>query len=72
MHQARLYVALAGFGFLLLEALNYDATLLAVRLGLTVQGGEGAIALAGLIVALACVAFGLRALSRSRLDGAST
>ena len=47
-------------------AVLYDATLVTAALGLPVQGGEGAVAVAGLGASLAAAVFGIRELRRAR------
>ena len=56
---------LVAAAILLAAAVVYGATLPTVALGLPVQGGEGAVAAAGLGTALAVIAFGVRELWRA-------
>ena len=59
--------ALVAIGIAVFAAVAHDATLVADALGAPAQGGEGVIAVAGLTIAIAAVACGLRGLWPARL-----
>ena len=67
MNRPPLSAAPATPGLAVSAAVAYDATLIADALGVQVQGGEGAVAMAGLIIVIAAVACGLRGLWPTRL-----
>ncbi len=59
--------ALVFIGIAVFAAVAHDATLVADALGAPAQGGEGVVAVAGIAVAFAAVASGLRSLWPTRL-----
>ena len=67
MKRTHLSAALVSLGMAVFAAVAYDATLIADAIGVQVQGGEGAVAMAGLIIVIAAVACGLRGLWPTRL-----
>lgn len=62
MSHKHVSAALVVIGIAVFAAVAYDATLIADALGAPAQGGEGVVAMAGLGIAFAAVAFGLRGL----------
>lgn len=70
MHRRGVSFALVAIGLAVFAAVAYDARLLANMFGLPAQGGEGAVAMVGLITALVVVASGLRGLRIARLRAA--
>ena len=62
MSHKHVSTALVAIGIAMFAAVAYDATLIADALAVQVQGGEGAVAVAGLALAIAAVACGLRGL----------
>ena len=71
MSHKHVSTALVAIGIAMFAAVAYDATLIADALAVQVQGGEGAVAVAGLALAIAAVACGLRGLwpARWRVSG---
>lgn len=71
MSHKHVSAALVAIGIAVFAVVAYDATLIADALGVQVQGGEGAVAVAGLSIAIAAVACGLRGLwpARFRVGG---
>ena len=67
MNRKHVSAALVAIGIAVFAAVAYDATPIADALGMQVQGGEGVIAVAGLTIAIAGVACGLRGLWPARL-----
>ena len=62
MSRKHVPAALVAIGIAVFAAVAYDATLIADALGAPAQSGEGVVAVAGLAVAFAAVACGLRGL----------
>ena len=67
MNRKHVSAALVAIGIAVFAAVAYDATLIADALGVQVQGGEAAIAMASLVVAIVAAACGLRGLWAARL-----
>lgn len=67
MRHNHVSAALVAIGVAVFSAVAYDATLIADALGAPPQGGEGVVAMAGLVLALAAVASGLRGLWPARM-----
>lgn len=67
MSHKHVSAALVVIGIGVFAAVAYDATLIADTLGVPAEGGEAAVAMAGLVLALVAVASGLRGLWPARL-----
>lgn len=67
MKRKHLSAALVTLGVAVFAMIAYDATLIADTLGVPAEGGEAAVAMAGLVLALVAVASGLRGLWPARL-----